>query len=286
MIQLRNEHLAISILDPIDDRDRLGPRFCAGGYVYQVHAGGSPIFSGPEFPSPHPSVINGQGTPEVFQFTLYNSPDEVPFRKLIIGVGIVENRQRRKATESHFGSEVEEFAAWRVRGGEEICSMETEQSIGEWALTLRRTIVLRGRGWRSETEIRSTGASPLPFRWFAHPFFPLNGDLRCGRLPRGHELEENPGFVVGKEGDLRMSPGHDWDTGCYTHIRRPAGDALFSLDLIHPTAERIRLQGDFIPLKIALWANGRTFSPEPFVERTLAPGDSFRWSLEYSLFPL
>jgi hypothetical protein len=286
MLQLRNEYLSVSILDPTGDRDRLGPRFCAGGYVYQVYAGGTPVFSGPEFPSPSPSVINGQGTPEVFQFTLYHSPDEIPSRKLVIGVGTVENRQRRKATETHFGSAVEEFAPWRVRCGEEICSMETEQSIGEWALALRRTIALRERSWRSETEIRSTGSSPLPFRWFAHPFFPLNGDLRCGRLPPGHTLEENPGFIVDAGGDLRMRPEHDWDAGCYTHIRGPEGGVPFSLELLHPTARRIRLEGDFIPLKIALWANGRTFSPEPFVERTLEPGDSFRWSLEYTLFPL
>jgi hypothetical protein len=286
MLQLRNEHLAISILDPIADRDRLGPRFCTGGYVYQVHEDGSPIFSGPEFPSPFPSVINGQGAPEVFQYTLYHSPEEIPSRRLVIGVGVVENRGGRRAAESHFGSAVEEFATWRVRQECDHCSMETEQSIGEWALALRRTVILRGRGWRSETEIRSTGRAPLPFRWFAHPFFPLNDDLRCGGLPPGHALEENPGFVLDPGGELRMRPEHDWDAGCYTHIRQPRGGAPFSLDLIHPRAGRVRLQADFTPMKIALWANGKTFSPEPFLEKTLAPGDSFGWSLEYLLFPL
>jgi hypothetical protein len=231
-------------------------------------------------------VINGQGTPDVFQFTLYRSPDEVPPRKLVIGVGTVENREGKRATESHFDSAVEKFAAWRVSGGVDTCSMETEQSIGEWAFTLRRMIALRGRTWRSETEIRSTGSSPLPFRWFAHPFLPLNPDLRCLILPPGHQLEENPGFSCDAGGELRMRPEHDWNAGCYTHILPPHGGGPFSLDLIHPSAGMIRLEGDFIPVKIALWGNARTFSPEPFVERTLAPGESFCWSLTYSLFPL
>ncbi|NUM68479.1 hypothetical protein HUU39_24940 [candidate division KSB1 bacterium] len=91
MYVLQNAQLSAHILDPIADQARLGPRYCVGGYIYQVRdAAGRPLLSGPEFPAEFPAVINGQGLPEVFQFTLYHAEQEVEERKLIIGVGLVD----------------------------------------------------------------------------------------------------------------------------------------------------------------------------------------------------
>ena len=89
MILLSNDGLSVTLLDPERDQDRMGPRFCTGGYIYQVedHDLG-PLLSGPEYPTERPSVINGQGLPEVFQFTCYADENEVPEKKLIIGVGL------------------------------------------------------------------------------------------------------------------------------------------------------------------------------------------------------
>jgi hypothetical protein len=78
MLYLSNQHLKIAILDPVQDQDRLGPRYCTGGYIYQVEdAKLGPLFSGPDYPAEPASGVNGQGVPEVFQFTLYEDEREI-----------------------------------------------------------------------------------------------------------------------------------------------------------------------------------------------------------------
>ena len=68
MLTLQNRDLRIDILDPVRDAARLGPRFCWGGYIWQVHdATAGPLLTGPEWPEPAPSAFNGQGLPESFR---------------------------------------------------------------------------------------------------------------------------------------------------------------------------------------------------------------------------
>ena len=286
MLELVNSRLRLLLLDPVDDRSRLGPRFCTGGYIYQVEDSlGRPLFGGPEYPAPNPSVINGQGMPDVFQFTLYQSPDQILPSKLIVGVGVVENRAGKLPTETHFDSSVETFVAWRTACEKNRIRMEASQEFGAWAFDLIREVVLHASGWDVITEVRSSGSADLPIRWFTHPFFPLNDDRRCCFLPPGTTIDHNPGFTLSDEGLLAMRPDFDWTAGCYTHLKLPPSDPLFSADIVHPVAQRIRMDLDMPPMKIALWANDRTFSPEPFVERLLTPGAGARWRVRYSLFP-
>jgi hypothetical protein len=40
MLILENATLKVSILDPVDDVNRLGARYCSGGYIFQVQATG------------------------------------------------------------------------------------------------------------------------------------------------------------------------------------------------------------------------------------------------------
>src|SRR6187549_2174877 len=68
MLMLQNRELRINVLEPARDSARLGPRFCWGGYIWQVHdAVAGPIFTGPEWPESAPSPFNGQGLPESFR---------------------------------------------------------------------------------------------------------------------------------------------------------------------------------------------------------------------------
>jgi hypothetical protein len=170
VLYLANNQIRVTVLDPEQDRARLGPRFCTGGYVYQIEdLRHGPLLAGPEFPEPEPSVLNGQGMPDVFQFTLFNSPEEIPEKKLIIGVGIVENTGGRKAGESHFQSAVEEFARWDIERTAKTVTMHTNQHYRDWHFVLTRTLELNGRQLRSSTELHNVGPAPRPGRGGAHP---------------------------------------------------------------------------------------------------------------------
>jgi hypothetical protein len=65
MLRLANRNLQVELLDPADDAARRGPRYCRGGYIWQVHdVARGPLVSGPEYPHPDPTPFNGQGLPE------------------------------------------------------------------------------------------------------------------------------------------------------------------------------------------------------------------------------
>lgn len=280
MLHLANNQIRVTVLDPQEDRARLGPRFCTGGYVYQIedlHHG--TLLAGPEFPEPEPSVLNGQGMPDVFQFTLFDSPEEIPEKKLIIGVGIVENTSGRKAGESHFQSSVEEFATWEIQQKGKTIAMRTNQHYREWHLVLKRTLELRGRRLVSSTVLHNLGPAPLPFRWFAHPFFPLLPDRRCAILQQHFTLADNPGFHLGAAGLLTRKDSDTWKTGQYQLLSLSGPATPFMSRHFHPVVPAIYFSCDFVPTKVALWANDRTFSCEPFHEATLAPDDYQEWSI-------
>lgn len=280
MLFLANKALRVTVLHPVEDRNRLGPRFCTGGYVYQIEdLKRGALLSGPEFPDAEPSVLNGQGMPDVFQFTLYGSPDEIPEKKLILGVGIVENSARRRAGESHFQSAVEEFARWEIETTESRLVMRTDQRYGDWHVALRRTLTLKGHRLLSQTALQNRGPAPLPVRWFAHPFFPLTDDRRCAMLPPGSALPENPGFALDPDGLLTRKESDGWESGHYQLVTTLGPGYHFTAHHFHPLLPAIDLSCDFVPSKVALWANDRTFSCEPFHEALIAPDDYQEWSL-------
>jgi len=277
---LTNDSLRVSVLDPQKDSTRLGPRFCTGGYVYQLEERQhGPLLAGPEYPEADPSVLNGQGMPDVFQFTFYDSPEEVPEKKLIIGVGIIENTGRRKARESHFRSAVDSVAQWEIEQTEQKLVMRTKQEYRDWRFTLSRTLELTGRRLRSQTALHNLGPAPLPFRWFPHPFFPLTADRRCAILPQGSAMAENPGFHLDAAGFLVMNESFAWETGHYQLLSASAPGVPFASHHFHPLVPAIDFSCDFVPSKIALWANNRTFSCEPFHEALIPSGNHQEWSV-------
>jgi hypothetical protein len=282
VITLENSALSVDVLHPLEDRERLGPRFCTGGYVYQVHdRRHGPLLSGPEYPSARPSVINGQGMPDVFQHTLYLDPEEVPERRLVIGVGLVENSARLTARQSHFDSPVEEYCRWEIESSSAAVRMRTRQELHPWRLELHRSVELARRTVTLMTGLANTGAAELPYRWFAHPFFPLPPAFRCGRFPDGCSLEPNPGFRFDAAGHLLMVAEADWARGVFALARETGGKAPFRVAQFHGLVGAVEVHCSFAPAKLAFWANDRTFSFEPFVQGSLAPGESTRWEISY-----
>jgi hypothetical protein len=283
MLLLKNDTLAVVVLDPVADRDRLGPRFTTGGYVYQVRDSRvGDLLSGPEYPAGRPSVLNGQGLPEVFQFTLFENEAEIPEKKLVIGVGIVENSVRRTAAQSHFDAKVEEFCAWEVERSPCLVTMETAQGYGPWSLLLRKTVRLEGRTLKLVSELSNSGGGPLPFRWFAHPFFPLPPDGKCSVFPDDISLNDNPGFALGEGGVLAMKKSMDWAKGHFEIADLAGRCEPLHWRQFHPRGTNVEVECSFAPTKLAFWANDRTCSVEPFASGTLGAGRRASWEIAYT----
>lgn len=282
MLHLGNDSLTLDIVDPHEDADRLGPRFCSGGYVYQVHhRTRGELLAGPEFPAALPSAINGQGMPEVFQHTLFADPAAVPGAKLIIGVGSVENSARGTNIDLHFGCRVAVPCVWTIRENAARLHFTTDQQQDVWSVHLEKSIRLEGTTVTSGTRLLNTGTRALPFRWFAHPFFPLRTDGACFALPPAWGMEENEGFIAAEGRMVHRRPGTAWHRGHFQVLRVPADTGL-ECQCAHPSAGSVLMQGSFPLARVAIWGNDRTFSLEPFHAASLDTGAAVVWEIRYT----
>ncbi len=283
MLYLHNHGLTVAVLDPVADRDRLGPRYCTGGYIYQIKdAAHGALFSGPEFPAERPLATNGQGLPEVFQFTLYDDEREIEKEKLIIGVGMVDKRDPAQPYNLFTNAYTKEFCAWRINQNKKFIRMEAAQTYKKWSLHLIKEVWLVNRTVTSCTRLRNTGAAPVPFRWFAHPFFPLNPAWECCQFLMPAKLSDNPAYFIKSGGLIEMNRHYNWREGYFQLLENCQGREFMAIQL-HPQLGQIHVTGDFPLLKVAIWANDRTFSFEPFYE-DLVPVDHEKvWALSYHL---
>jgi hypothetical protein len=278
MIELQNSELRIELLDPISERARLGPRFCGGGFIWQVYdAFDRPLLSGPEWPSPVPTPFNGQGLPESFR---HRTLDAQPLtwqgeRGVALGAGelcVDASGQVRLATPCN----------WEISHQPNSVEFSTAQRVGRFHYALVRRVELKGRNVQSRTRLTNLSSSePLILEWFAHPFFPLVDGRVQAEIATSATLPENPGFSL-QHGRLTQkrrfnsaTDGH-MDRG----LRLPAHQTL-QAKLAHPSLDYITLATSFVPSACVIWGNDRTFSFEPYLTLNLAPGESREWSLDY-----
>lgn len=277
MFHLANAELTVDLLDPAADHARLGPRFCWGGYIWQVHDKQvGALLTGPEWPNPTPTSHNGQGLPESFR---HSTTEGKPLlwngaTGLAPGSGVLGRDAAGEVVVTTPG-------AWNVDLNADRAIFRTHQSVGPWAYELERTIELRGRQIVSRSRLTNRCATGLKLEWFAHPFFALDRDGKLtSTLPAQTGLAENPGYAL-SNGQLTLKRAfvglHD---GCLVHLDLPAGQA-FHVGLTHPKLTSVRFATDFVPFKCVLWANGNTLSFEPYLALDLAPGQSREWTLTY-----
>jgi len=286
MLSLRNDHLDVSILDPIQDQARLGSRYCTGGYVYQVadHRLGV-LTSGPGYPAEeYPPVFDGQGLPEAFRDPLWPgadsaSPDSRPApgtTMLMLGVGLVQAPTSGQAREMP----VLEFCRWEIGRSPTKVLMQTRQQLAGWALELTRELTLANRTLRSETRLVNVGQDPIHFRWFPHPFFP-NPQGECCKFNVPVACPENPGYELLDNGFIQMKLDHPWDRrGHFQALQFAPDERLVTLQK-HPKLGLLAATCSYVPTFLPIWGNCNCFSFEPYTEQTVAPGTEARWSITY-----
>lgn len=282
MYALINESLVVSILDPVADADRLGARYCAGGYIYQVddRVLGA-LISGPGYPSePVPPVFDGQGLPEAFMNPLgpeglapagqHGQPlNDDPALKF--GVGVMRPQS----------FQVIAAAVWQVEQTVESLRMTAQQAWQGWSATVEREVSLHGRTLTSATTFTNTGGRAIPLRWFPHPFYPPVPSGECCKFDIPVACGDNPGFWVRPDGWISRKLDHQWDRrGHFQAFEHAPVDKLLVLQR-HPKLGIVTAQCNYPIAWLPIWGNCNTFSFEPYLDRPVAPGERYAWSMVY-----
>ena len=274
MLTLKNESLAVSVLDPVADSGRLGTRYCTGGFIFQIEdAARGILLSGPTFPDSY-NLFDGQGAPDAFQPHLVVEQDSA-------GAPMHGARHRHRAHRSGSRIETRDRCTWDIGGGAGTLIFRTAQAAGPWSFKLERRLILRGRTLRSQTALLNTGARHIPFQWYPHPFFPLYPGGECCRVSVPVTLPDNPGYELSENGFLRMKD-LPW-TGNENHFQLLGhrGDRPVSFLQKHPVTSLVSAVCDYVPTRLPVWGNPRTFSFEPYYERNLIAQDEARWSITF-----
>ncbi len=280
MFFLRNDALRVEVLDPALDRDRMGSRYCAGGYIWGASdTQGRPLFSGPFFPDAT-TPFDGQGAPEVFETALGADVAKVGDLVCVPGVGLVRRDSRTAPFHVRDNPAVVRFADWDVEEStSETVRMRTTQEFKGTRLDLARTVKIMGVTLESRTELGYAGEHPLSLRWFAHPFFPPQEKL-CRFTPRA-KVPENPAFGLDPDDFLVRDPGYKWEKGFYQPLEAALGKPL-RVEQLHAVAETIRVECDWPLAWLPVWGNARAFSFEPYHDVVLEPGTATAWTIRYA----
>lgn len=277
MFHLANSDLRVDLIDPSTDQARLGPRFCWGGYIWQVHDKNvGPLLTGPEWPHPTPDPHNGQGLPESFR---HSTTTGAP----LLWDGTVGFAPGAGALARHGDGTimVTQPCVWRVESQPNRAAFRTAQSAANWSYALERVIELEQRQVRSRSRLTNCDETPLVLQWFAHPFFALGNDgLVRVTLPEGTQLSENPGYVLSSRELTLRRAFVGLDDGHLDYLKLPGGRP-FAATVSHPTITHLHFATDFAPFQCIVWANGNTLSLEPYLALDLAPGESREWTLTY-----
>ncbi|WDE97900.1 hypothetical protein PQO03_18910 [Lentisphaera profundi] len=284
MFQLKNNKFTVEILDPKQDQDLLGARYCRGGQIFQVkNSEGRDLFSGPVYPEDY-NPFDSQGLPDAFNSYPNLEGAELGDDIFVIGVGLVkysdpivnffacENREVKKALE------------WKITQNDNQIIFTCTDSYDAWSYELVKTVELKEGKLEQRFSLKNCGDKILPVSWFAHPFFFHREDGLIGKLPV--KLEANDNYTLNKKNELLTQIPQDFDPVKHnTFAMGKANQKSTSLNLPiqHKVLDDFSIDCHFKVAQLPLWYNEKTISPEPFLIQDLGLAEQLDWGITYNL---
>jgi|WetSurMetagenome_2_1015567.scaffolds.fasta_scaffold00108_9 hypothetical protein len=282
MLNLDNAQLIIEIIDPVLDKRLLGSRYCTAGSIHQISDRQKGcLLAGPTFGSGAFNAFDGQGAPEVFLMAPGEDGAKVGDDVLVPGVGRVNRSSAVSPFHSRDNPCVSEFTSWNVESAATEVSAHTRQAFRGYDIAIERRVTLAERTVTSATKFCNAGAKQLDLRWFPHPFFPPTIDGVACRFDFPVSLPDDSGYFVNELGWLELKRDYDWTRGLYQPLGSESREP-FSAVVNHPLVEFVEVKCDYTPAFLPVWANHRTFSFEPYLERTVKSGEEESWKIEYT----
>lgn len=270
MLTLENNHLKVEILDPKTDSERFGPRYCTGGYIFQIEDKKlGPLLSGPTYPDSF-NWFDGQGIPDAFNLSPLKSKESDSVA-LILGIGLCDLE----------GKSILHPCSWQISEETNALTFTTEHVFDGWTVQVQRKVSLIERSVLSWTQVENRGRLPVPMRWFPHPFFPHlpQGQDELIKLSTPTTFPTNNAYEVAANGFIRRQ-NWPWSDGHYQALDHRASSNLVLIQR-HPLLGQMTATCSYVPDFFPIWGNPQTFSWEPFLERTVAPGQSHDWQIDY-----
>lgn len=159
----------------------------------------------------------------------------------------------------------------------------------DYALTIRRTIVVEENRLMLKTEVENSGSEELRFREYCHNFLSVDGrglgPEYCLELPCVQNLRS---YVQQNERAEKMFRSEEHQLCVAACITKPvhisvdgagiADSNEFSWRLSHAeTGGWVAGTAHFRPSGVTVWAKDNVFCPEVFYQNSLQPGKSCIW---------
>lgn len=269
MYTLNNTQLTVTVLDPIADRERFGTRYCVGGYIFQVaDARLGDLLSGPTYPDSF-NVFDGQGLPEAFNLSPLRDASQGEDLALLLGIGVCDLKANTP----------KDRAVWTVDQAADTLTMRTTHLFGSYHIEVERVVTLHNRTVGSATTVRNFGHSWVPLKWFPHPFFPQPRTDELCKVNIPVQISDNPGYTLEPSGFIQRK-GWPWTEGFFLPLDHNADTNLIVFQR-HPKVGMVTATCSYRPDFFPIWGNPRTFSWEPFLERTIGAKQNLAWSVTY-----
>jgi hypothetical protein len=288
----------VEVLDPRPDPTRLGARYVHGGYIFGWQVGGRELTSSP---TPFWQNYHGRGLPETFELPVgwAQAAEGDPY--LRIGAGQLYKRGRH-LDEGLAAARLTAVVQWQVTDqSAEHLVMRTQDGLDSEDLRVRyeleRLVRVHDDGIESRTTLtfRCGFMAQHPIAWFAHPFFAQTG-LAATRLtiPGGEHLTLSPmgpwarqpmasglvdggadGWRFAQPGRQRATFGNLWGSQAplTVHLDPALGGGQVAIAVDRPLDH------------LVVWANDRSFSPEPKLSRMWLDGETASWAIRYRFAP-